>query len=198
MNRHDDLPVQLEHDGVSRRAALRGLGSSGIAALLVTRPLAPLDALAAPDLAATAGTDPAAVVEQYITATNAHDIDAVLALYAEDAAHVVLPPPPDHPTGVYVGREQIRTFYVPTAATHDHLEVVAGTLQVSGDTVTYVKRVASDPWRQLGINALDLNIYAVVAQGQFLTYIAMMTPESVARLFGALGVILTPASPTSA
>jgi hypothetical protein len=109
-----------------------------------------------------------------------------------------MPPPPSHPTGVYVGREQIRTFYEPTAATHDHLEEVAGTLHVEGNTVTYVKRVASDPWREVGIDALDLNIYAVVAQGQFVTYIAMMTPESVARLFGALGVIPTPATPTPA
>jgi hypothetical protein len=191
MNEHDDPSGQLE----SRRAALRRLGSGGIAALLVSRHLAPLDSLATPDLAANAGTDPAAIVEQYLTATNAHDINAVLALYAEDAAHVVMPPPPGHPTGVYVGREQISTFYEPTATTHDHLEVVAGTLQVRGNTVTYVKRVASDPWRKLGIDALDLNIYAVVAQGQFVTYIAMMTPQSVVRLFGALGLIPAPATP---
>jgi hypothetical protein len=139
-------------------------------------------------------SDPAAVVEAYIAAANAHGVDAVLAVYAPDAVHVVMPPPPNS-SGIYVGHDQIRTFYEGTVANNDHLEVVAGTLRVEGNTVTYVKRVGSDPWRKLGLETLDLNIYAVVKDGKFTTYIAMMTPESVARLFAALGIIATGTPP---
>src|SRR5919198_592028 len=103
--------------------------------LLITAALALAPALSA--LVATTrgvssqGTDPASVVQAYIRAVNSHNVDAVLAVYADDAVHEVMPPPPGA-TGVYIGKAQIREFYRQTAANHDHLAVV-GTPQVVGD-----------------------------------------------------------------
>jgi quercetin dioxygenase-like cupin family protein len=129
--------------------------------------------------------DPAAVVQAYIRAVNAHNVDAVLALYANDAVHEVMPPPPGA-TGVYIGKAQIRQFYQQTAANHDHLAVV-GTLRVVGNKVIYTKRITSDSFRRLGIaTPLDAFIVAVVRAGKFTSYTAVFTPASVAKLQAAV------------
>ena len=88
------------------------------------------------------GADPASVVHAYITAVNSHNVDAVLAVYADDAVHEAIPAPPGAKS-VYIGKAQIRQFYQQTVVNHDHLAVV-GTLHVVGDKVMYTKRIASD------------------------------------------------------
>ena len=102
--------------------------------LLITAALALGVLLATTGGASSQPMDPASVVHAYIRAVNAHNVDAVLALYADDAVHEVMPPPPGA-TGVYIGKAQIRQFYQQTAANHDHLAVV-GTLRVVGNKVS--------------------------------------------------------------
>ena len=130
------------------------------------------------------GTDPASVVQAYIRAVNAHNVDAVLALYADDAVHEVIPPPPGAQS-VYIGKAQIRQFYQQTVVNHDHLEVV-GTPQVVGDKVMYTKRIASDSFRRLGLATLDASIVAIVQGGKFISYTAAFTPDSLAKLQAAI------------
>ena len=130
-------------------------------------------------LATTAGAssqpmDPASVVHAYIRAVNAHNVDAVLALYADDAVHEVMPPPPGA-TGVYIGKAQIRQFYQQTVVNHDHLTVV-GTLHVVGNKVIYTKRIASDSFRRFGLATVDAFIVAIVQGGIFTSYTAAFTP----------------------
>jgi hypothetical protein len=177
---------------LSRRAALRR-GGEALAATALAAGVARVGHAHAQTT--PAGTDPAAVVRAYIAAVNAHDLAAILAVYAPAAVHVVFPPAPGA-SGIYAGRAQIRTFYEAAIVNRDHLVVVPGTLQVKGNTVTYVKRIASGPWLKLGLGTLDANIYAVVEGNQFAAYIAMITPRDVARLFAATGVI--PAAGTTA
>ena len=156
--------------------------------LLITAALALALALSA--LVATTrgvssqGTDPASVVQAYITAVNSHNVDAVLAVYADDAVHEVIPPPPGAQS-VYIGKAQIRQFYQQTVVNHDHLEVV-GTPQVVGDKVMYTKRIASDSFRRLGLATLDASIVAIVQGGKFSSYTAAFTPESLAKLQAAI------------
>ena len=130
------------------------------------------------------GTDPASVVQAYIRAVNSHNVDAVLAVYADDAVHEVIPPPPGAQS-VYIGKAQIRQFYQQTVVNHDHLEVV-GTPQVVGDKVMYTKRIASDSFRRLGLATLDASIVAIVQGGKFLSYTAAFTPDSLAKLQAAI------------
>ena len=130
------------------------------------------------------GTDPASVVQAYIRAVNAHNVDAVLAVYADDAVHEVIPPPPGAQS-VYIGKAQIRQFYQQTVVNHDHLEVV-GTPHVVGDKVMYTKRIASDSFRRLGLATVDASIVAIVQGAKFTSYTAAVTPDSLAKLHAAI------------
>jgi quercetin dioxygenase-like cupin family protein len=129
------------------------------------------------------GTAPASVVQAYIRAVNSHNVDAVLALYADDAVHEVIPPPAGA-RSIYIGKAQIRQFYQQTVVNHDHLEVV-GTPHVVGDKAMYTKRIASDSFRRLGLATVDASIVAIVQGGKFASYTAAVTPDSLAKLQAA-------------
>ena len=183
---------------VSRRAALRGLGGAGIAAALG---LATLGRAAADDgdrIAAalfgpdTRGQDPAAVIEAYVAAVNAGDLEGILALYADDAVHIALPTP-DGSAGVCLGKEQFRMWYEQSVADGDRVEVEDGTLAFDGNRVTFVARLTSDPLRELGIETLEANTEAVVVDGRITSHVVMLTPASVRALLTARGTI--PAAP---
>ena len=129
---------------------------------------------------------PSAVIAAYAAAVNAGDLDGILALYADDAVHVALPTP-DGSAGVCVGKEQFRLFYEQAVANGERLEVVDGTVAVAGDRATFVARLASGPWQELGIEALEANVEAVVADGRIATHVVMLTPASVRELLAARG-----------
>lgn len=77
--------------------------------------------------------DPGETIQAYIDAYNARDIDAVMALFADDAVIT------DHPfAGVTEGTEAIRTLHVRDveAAGGDDAYQISD-LQVSGNTVTW-------------------------------------------------------------
>src|SRR5687767_11837085 len=100
------LRTTMGGSAISRRAALRGLGGAGAAAVLAFGFGLPGGVGAIPDpriaraLAGVASNDgPAAVIDAYIGAVNAGDLDAILALYADDAVHIFLPAP-DESAGV--------------------------------------------------------------------------------------------------
>ncbi len=139
--------------------------------------------------------DPAAVVEAYAAAVNAGDLAAILALYANDAVHIALPTA-DGSAGVCLGKEQFRLWYEQSVANQDRLAVVEDTLTVTGDRVTFVARLASDPWRKLGIETLEADVEAVVADGRFTSHVVMLAPGSVRALLTALGTI--PGAPAGA
>ncbi len=139
------------------------------------------------------GKDPAAVVEAYVGAVNAGDLEGILALYADDAVHIALPTP-DGSAGICLGKEQFRLFYEQSIANGIRVEVVDGTLDVAGDRVTFVARLASDPWRVLGLEALEADVEAVVVDGRISTHVEMLTPGSVRALLTARGTIPVPAA----
>ena len=53
---------------------------------------------------ATTGSDPAAVVERLVAATNAHDLDTIVDCFADDYRNET----PAHPERGFTGREQVR------------------------------------------------------------------------------------------
>ncbi|MBA3517605.1 MAG: nuclear transport factor 2 family protein [Rhizobiales bacterium] len=134
------------------------------------------------------GSDPAAVVAAYVAAVNARDLEGILALYTDDAVHVALPTP-DGSAGVCRGKEQFRMFYEQGVANGDQIEMVDGTLAVADDRVSFLSRLASDPWRELGVETLEATTEAVVVDGQITTHVVMLTPASVRELLAALGTI---------
>ncbi len=89
--------------------------------------------------------DPVSVIHALDTACNAHDLETVMALFADDAVATHTPPPDG--VGVYRGKEQIRAWFAPQMPgfhvdAHDH--------QVSGETVRWSGLVTHDLLRQIG------------------------------------------------
>jgi hypothetical protein len=176
---------------VSRRTALRGLGGGGLAAALAFRVPVRADASSEDRIAkalfgAVSSDDPAAVINAYIAAVNAGDLDAILELYADEAVHIFLPTP-DGSAGVCLGKAQFRMWYEQSLANGDRVAVEDGTLAIAGDQATCLTRISSAPWRTLGLQALEAQADLVVIEGRIMTHVVSLTPESVRQLQTARG-----------
>ena len=134
-----------------------------------------------PSGTAAAGSDPASVARTLLRAYNAHNLDAVTALFADDAVFTVLP------QGIVLtGKAQIRAALQQGAfAQNSSLRMVAYP-QISGDKVTWSVQASNDAWRQLGIDRLLNTNEAIVRGGKITSVTVGLTPESVARLQAAM------------
>lgn len=173
---------------VSRRVALHGLAAAGLAAVLAAR--LPIQVAADhmhPDAAARlalALDDPAALIEAYVAATNVGDLEAILALYNDDAFHIVLPSP-DGSAGVCVGKDQFRMWYEQSLANGDRIAVDDDTVAVDGNQASFIAHLSSEPWRQLGVKTLYATSEIVVIDGRIMTHVMVLTPDSVRQLQAA-------------
>jgi hypothetical protein len=188
-----NLRTKMLTSAISRRAALRGLGGAGIATALAagTPGWASADdgdRIASALFGPGSGDDPAAVIAAYVAAVNASDLAGILALYSDDAVHIFLPTP-DGSAGVCLGKNQFRMWYEQSAANADRVEVEQDTLAVDGNQAVYIARLASDPWRELGLETLEANAEVVVIDGRIATHVVVLTPESVRQLLTARGAI---------
>ena len=186
-----DLRTKVFTNSVSRRAALRGLGGAGLAAALAVGLPSRAgavggDCVATALFAPAAGDDPAAVIESYVAAVNAGDLEAILALYDENAVHIFLPTP-DGSAGVCRGKGEFRMWYEQSVANADRVEIAEGSLAVDGNQATYVTHITSDPWTKLGLEALEANAEFVLIDGRIMTHVVVLTPESVRTLQAARG-----------
>lgn len=125
------------------------------------------------------GTDPAAVFTALADALNAGDVDAALALVADDA--VLTFPDPGY---VFTGKEEIRGWYEGLVAQNLHAE--PSDFQIDGDRMTWSNKVSIDNWRALGIAPLDYTGEGTVQDGKIKSYTETMTPESLAKLQAAM------------
>ena len=114
---------------------------------------------------AAASDDPAAVIEAYEAAVNAGDLDAILALYDDEAFHIALPSP-DGSAGVCLGKEQFRMWYEQSLANGERVDVADGTVTVNGNQATFTARLSSEPWSKLGIDTLEATSEIVVIDGR--------------------------------
>ena len=190
-----DLWTQRSGSAVSRRAALRGLGGVGVAtALAVAIPsragASNGNGIECPLLASLASDDPAALIEDYVAAVNAGDLEGILALYDDAAFHIALPSA-DGSAGVCVGKEQFRMWYEQSVANGDRIEIEDGTLAIDGNQAAFVTRITSDPWTKLGLEALEAHAEMVLIDGRIMTHVVVLTPESVRQLQAARGTTST-------
>jgi ketosteroid isomerase-like protein len=175
----------------SRRTALRGLGGASLAAVLGVGQADRVgasteDRIANALFGSIASDDPAAVIEAYLAAVNAGDLDAILALYADDAIHIFLPTP-DGSAGVCYGKEQFTMWYEQSLANQDRVELEDGSLAVVGNQATFLTQIRSEPWSKLGLEALEAKADLVVIDGRIMTHVVTLTPESVRQLQAARG-----------
>jgi ketosteroid isomerase-like protein len=179
-------------NNVSRRTALRGLGGASLATALAFGTAGQINAhsdhqmMTTTRFAPTSGDDPASVIEAYIAAANAGDLEAILALYADDAFHIALPSP-DGSAGVCVGKEQFTMWYEQSLANGERVELEDGSLAVDGNQASFVARISSEPWRKLGVEELEAHSEVVVVDGRIMTHVVLLTPESVRTLQAARG-----------
>ena len=188
---NDDLRTTMLTNGVSRRTALRGLGGAGLATAFAFGAAGRVSAhgdhqTTTARLALSSGDDPASVIEAYIAAANAGDLEAILDLYDDDAFHIALPSP-DGSAGVCVGKEQFTMWYEQSLANGERVELEDGSLAVDGNQASFVTRITSEPWRKLGLEALAAHSEVVVIDGRIMTHVVLLTPESVRQLQAVRG-----------
>jgi hypothetical protein len=190
MNAIDDtLRTRTLTHAVSRRAALRGLGGAAVAtALAVGIPCRAGaddgDRIANALFAPAAADDPAEVIDAYVAAVNAGDLEGILALYDDKAVHIFLPTA-DGSAGVCLGKDQFRMWYEQSLANGDRIAVADDTLAVDGNQAAFVTRITSDPWTKLGLAALDAHAEMVLTDGRIMTHVVVLTPQSVRALQSA-------------
>ncbi|MCP4284055.1 MAG: nuclear transport factor 2 family protein [Gammaproteobacteria bacterium] len=136
-------------------------------------------------------TTPEEVVMAMIEAESAGDIEAQVALFADDAVYSGLPPPPDMPDPI-VGKEAIRARRAGIAAVN--AESVTEITGVNGNTVTTLSRYSDDDLRGMGLDFIEGTEGYVIQDGKITAYTWTMTEESLAEL---MAVMPPPALPES-
>jgi ketosteroid isomerase-like protein len=125
-------------------------------------------------------SDPVAVFDALHAAINAHDVDAALAFFAEDAI-VQFPNDPTLP-GLFEGRSEIRKWLELDAANNIHVET--SDLQVTGGTIVYIASVDVDELRPLGITLVG-PAEITVQDGKISALTHVLNDETLAKLAAA-------------
>lgn len=106
--------------------------------------------------------DPLAIVRAFDAACNAHDLETVLSLFADDA--VVRQSPPSDGVGIYRGKEQIGSWFQ-TQLPGFHVD--SSDHRMSGDSVSWSAMMTDDLLRQIGQRQpLRTEAEAVVRDGK--------------------------------
>ena len=125
-------------------------------------------------------TDTVAVVTAMYEALNAGDIDAFMALYAEDAIIDIVP------FGTHSGHEEIRAWAEGLIELNAEMELEI--LQVDGDRVTVKSWYADDDWRALGI-VLEAVEELTVQDGKISVDTWITTDETLAEVQAAMATL---------
>jgi len=126
---------------------------------------------------------PEEVVTAMIEAEEAGDLEAQIALFADDAVYSILPPSPDMP-GPIVGTDAIRARREGIAALN--AETTTEITGVDGNTVTTLSRYVDDDLRSLGLEYIEGTEEYVIQDGKITEYTWTMTDESLAELMAAM------------
>ena len=135
--------------------------------------------LALPGVLYAQEPDPMSIVNAWVAALNASDIDGALSYVADDAVVTIVPPAPGT-SGVYTGKEEIRGWY--EGIVGEHGMTTLSDCQVDGETVTCVNIYTGDSFTAMGIDSVVAEWVALVRDGKFQSYSWTITEESLAEL----------------
>jgi ketosteroid isomerase-like protein len=127
--------------------------------------------------------DPMSIVNAWVAALNAGDIDGALSFVADGAVVTIVPPQPGT-SGVFTGKEEIRGWYETIVG--EHGMTTLSDCQVDGETVTCVNTYAADSITAMGLDSLVADWVAVVRDGKLQSYSWTITEESLAELMAAM------------
>ena len=128
-------------------------------------------------------SDPMPVIDAWVQALNAGDIDVALSYLADDAVVQIVPPAPGT-SGVFTGKGEIRGWYE-TIVEQNGVTTLSD-CQVDGETVTCVNTYAEDSFRSMGIDFIVGEWVVVVRDGKFQSYTFTMTEESLTAIMAAM------------
>lgn len=120
---------------------------------------------------------PLAIARALVAAESAHNVEAAVALFADDATVVV-------PLYTRNTREGIRAWQQELADQNFEAEFVSP--QVDGNWVTWTGKISLDPWRRLGVAPLDGQWEMTVEAGRIKFFRFSLTPDSTAKLQAAM------------
>jgi hypothetical protein len=126
---------------------------------------------------------PEEVVTAMIAAEEAGDLEAQIALFADDAVYALLPPPPEMPEPI-VGKEAIRARRAGLADVN--AESSTEITGVEGNTVTTLSRYVDDELRSMGLEYIEGVEEYVIEDGLITSYTWTMTDESLAEMMAAM------------
>lgn len=137
-------------------------------------------ALLVPSVALAQSSDAEQIVTAWHDALHAGDVDAALALVADDVTVRLVPPPPGM-DGTLEGKEELRAWYNGQIAANAESEILE--LGAEGDQVTLRESYLDDTLRGMGLDApVELVVTFTVEEGLIRGYTAAMTEASLARL----------------
>jgi ketosteroid isomerase-like protein len=139
--------------------------------------------LALPGMLCAQESDPMSIVNAWVAALNAGDIDGALSYVADDAVVTIVPPAPGT-SGVFTGKGEVQGWYETTVG--EHGVTTLSDCQVDGETVTCINTYAADSITAMGIDSLVAEWVAVVRDGKLQSYSWTITDESLAELMAAM------------
>lgn len=138
--------------------------------------------------------DPAAVVTAFERAVgSAPDVDAALALWADNGVQQITPPP-QGTSGHWTGKTELRQAFE-YAVAHKVQRTIVGSPQVDGHRVTYTAMVSNDVFARLGVTPVQFTTEAVVEGGKITSYTTSIVPSEGARVAAAVAAAQPPAQP---
>jgi hypothetical protein len=123
-------------------------------------------------------TDPVSIVNAWHDALNEYDIDAALSYFA-DGAVITIVPPIAGGSGVYSGKEEIRSLYEGFVAAS--FSCALSNCQVEGETVTCIDTYTDDGLKSMGVDFIEGEWVATVREGKIQSYTYTISEESLAK-----------------
>jgi ketosteroid isomerase-like protein len=124
--------------------------------------------------------DPITLAQSFDAAWNAHDMNAVMGFFADDAIVRLAPPPPDG--GIYSGKAAIRAW-AETLMPGFHVESTAHC--ATGDQVTWSFRVSCDSFQAMGVNPVTGRADALVRGDKIKSFTVTFDEATASRMSSA-------------
>ena len=119
-------------------------------------------------------TDPRSVLKRYIETQNAGELDAALALWADDGVII-------NTRGRKVaGKENLRKFIQTNISRKIKQEPEA--IQTVGDKVTWINRESNESYRKLNVAPVQQNSEILVRDGKIISWVNYFASGEIARI----------------
>ena len=157
------------------------IGTTGVIALALTAMMG-LGLARAAEARAAAPADPASVLAAF-EKTVGLDVDAGLAMMADDAV-LKITPAPQGTTGLWTGKDEIRQG-LQYSVDHKVKREIVGAPQVDGTKATDTVMTTNDFFQMIGVAPVQFSTEAVVEGGKIRSFVTTIAPSEQGRVGAA-------------